>query len=392
MTNSYDQAIVGEFEFVRSILLLLGSLVICGADHSILQITGILKSKKSLKELSGVYSKVVTVSLIISIILIIVFLITPEPYLLFFLSDELGLESTWKVILILFFYAILQINAQVFRAYNQHELAEIYRGVFKYTPLFIGSFSLLLLERPDYIVDLFLYSFIPLSIWSTVHVLLVLGKLNYRTTYSFTQLLKKSFPMATSDLGFFVLLSIDVLFLKKYYSESVIAVYAQPVKIIAIVAIIQTTLQSAIASNVSEMFETGRKTSLKLILSKTTRQIVLYSVPVLLIIFFFPSYVLSVFGQEYTAGSSVLKILALGVLLGALCGCSGLYLNMTGRQVTLQYIIGMTIILNFILNYYLIPSYGILGAAVASSMSIVFWNSIAVLVIWRTDGFIIGLR
>jgi O-antigen/teichoic acid export membrane protein len=392
MTNFYSQAIVGDFEFVRSILLLLGSLVIFGADHSMLQIIGVLKSKNALKELTPIYIKFVIISLIISVISLLFFVLAPSSLLVFLFKDIDGSYSVLKVFLILFFYAILHINAQVFRAFEKHLIAEIYRGVFKYSFLFVGTIALLLINRTEWIVNLFLISFLPLALWTTIHVRIILGGLHLKTEFSFKKLITTSFPMATSDLGFFLLLSIDILFLNNYYSEVEIAVYAQPIKIITIVAVVQTTLQAAVASRVSELFNLGDRPKLVGLLAKTTRQIVLLSIPVLLINFCFPQFLLSIFGESYISGSKVLMILTFGVFIGALCSCSGLYLNMTGRQSTLQYIIASTILLNLLLNYILIPNYGIIGAAIASCSSVIFWNIIAVFIIWKKDGFIIGLQ
>jgi O-antigen/teichoic acid export membrane protein len=47
---------------------------------------------------------------------------------------------------------------------------------------------------------------------------------------------------------------------------------------------------------------------------------------------------------------------------------------MTGRQRVSVMVFGISTGLNLILNLLLIPPYGILGAAVATTITVIFWN------------------
>ncbi|RZV58233.1 MAG: flippase, partial [Flavobacteriaceae bacterium] len=66
--------------------------------------------------------------------------------------------------------------------------------------------------------------------------------------------------------------------------------------------------------------------------------------------------------------------LCLGQLINAMSGSIGEIMLMTGRQIPYQNIMLVALILNIVLNFTLIPLYGILGAAVATAISIAFWN------------------
>ena len=58
---------------------------------------------------------------------------------------------------------------------------------------------------------------------------------------------------------------------------------------------------------------------------------------------------------------------------------------MTGKQKKLNNILISGLIVNVVLNLVLIPIYGIEGAAIATLISMVFWNSLIVAVIYRAD-------
>ena len=83
-----------------------------------------------------------------------------------------------------------------------------------------------------------------------------------------------------------------------------------------------------------------------------------------------------------------LIILAIGTVINALCGPVMYLLNMTGKERSARNIIIIASVINIALNYYLIPQYGLMGAAYATSISTVIWNALAVIKIKRAYGFI----
>jgi len=62
-------------------------------------------------------------------------------------------------------------------------------------------------------------------------------------------------------------------------------------------------------------------------------------------------------------------------------------LDMTGKQTISRNILLLTSILNIALNWYLIEIYGIKGAAIATTISILFWNIIGIIYVKKIYGF-----
>ena len=81
-----------------------------------------------------------------------------------------------------------------------------------------------------------------------------------------------------------------------------------------------------------------------------------------------------IFGVEYLAGYIPLVILSLGNTILAFNGASIQLLNMRGFQHEVLRIFGWAIIANVIMNFVLVPRWGIDGAAFASTISIVIWS------------------
>jgi O-antigen/teichoic acid export membrane protein len=62
-------------------------------------------------------------------------------------------------------------------------------------------------------------------------------------------------------------------------------------------------------------------------------------------------------------------------------------MQMTDNQKIFQNVIIVASIINILLNYILIPKYGINGAAIASMFSMIFWNVTLVFIIKQKLGF-----
>ncbi|WP_298953474.1 polysaccharide biosynthesis C-terminal domain-containing protein [uncultured Nonlabens sp.] len=392
MTNNYKISLVGDFDYARSILLLLGSFALLGLDRSILQFTGVLSSKNRTEEVYHLYKKMILIILCVYITLVTVYFISPYKYVLFFVHDNKTYLLVSKIILSILFYAITLFNTEVFRIFDRNLTSEFYRGIFKYLLLAIAVILLFQNNLQEYIIECFLLSFILLFIISSIHISYLFSKCSKKTVITYKEIIIKSYPMAISSLGFLILLSIDIVFLKKYYDEEQVAIYAQPIKLISLISLIQTTIQAAISKKIAKEFYSKNTHELLILTRKYTRLIMLLSVPVLLGFGLFPSFFLEFFGDFYVQGNTVFSILLIGSTVNAACGCTSVYMNMTGKQKILQNILIMTILINLIVNFLLIPSYGIEGAAIASSLSLIFWNLSVVIYVYVKERILLILN
>ena len=95
---------------------------------------------------------------------------------------------------------------------------------------------------------------------------------------------------------------------------------------------------------------------------------------------------MSFLGSEFINAKYVLLILLIGKLVDSISGSVGVILQMTGHQKVFQNIVFIALILNILLNLLLIPIYGIEGAAISSTCSIIFWNISSVMYVRRKFG------
>lgn len=129
---------------------------------------------------------------------------------------------------------------------------------------------------------------------------------------------------------------------------------------------------------VSGLYDQGKQEQLSRFYQTMTKWTFTVNLPIFLILQLFPGAILAIFGKEFVGGAIALTILAWGNLIEAATGICGVVIDMTGR--TKLKLINV-IVLSFVsigLNLILIPRYGIVGAAIASTSATLAVNLLRV--------------
>lgn len=97
-------------------------------------------------------------------------------------------------------------------------------------------------------------------------------------------------------------------------------------------------------------------------------------------------FLLGLFGPEFTAAYPALLILLLGGLVNASTGVVAYLMTLTGRERPALAIFVAALGLSLVLNLLLIPRLGVVGAAIASTCALSFWNVAMVFYVRRSIG------
>lgn len=388
LTKNFTPKTVGQYDFVRSFLLVVGSICLLGCDQSILYFRGRLKNSVTRYELKNIYTKMVGIVLSMSIILFLIILGMNKDFINSFFSDQGVYQILLKSSGILFFYAITTLNIEVFRALNHLYVAELFRNAIKYIPVIIGAIYLYYYYNETYLVNVFLFGFVVLSVLTSAILFYYFSRIKSNSSqvvFSYKEIVIKSYPIAISGMALFLLMSFDILFLKKFRDDATVAFYALAVKLMTILSMVIVTVNITVSTKIAEYFSTKNNFELNKILRNSSRLIFILTLPVALLICFFSEYILGFFGKDYIAAKDALLILVIGQGICSAFGSASVYLNMTGRQHVFQIILVVAVLVNFILNRLLIPEYGMTGAAIAFVVSSFFWNFISAVVIYKKD-------
>ncbi len=92
------------------------------------------------------------------------------------------------------------------------------------------------------------------------------------------------------------------------------------------------------------------------------------------------------FGVGFVDGQNLMIILASGIVLRASIGPIDALLAMSGEQKLAMWVLAVTLHSNIILNVSLIPHYGILGAAIATSCVMIIETAFMYIAVSRKLG------
>jgi len=201
--------------------------------------------------------------------------------------------------------------------------------------------------------------------------------------------LAASLPLALTEGVHLINQHVDILMLGIMGSAMEVGIYRVVVHGSSLVVFGLTAVNMVVAPHFARLHAQRDMVTLQHLITRSTQVVALLALPAVLVFFIYGRELIGwIFGAEYVSGYWPLVVLAFGQLINALVGSVGVLLNMTGheRDVTRGVVVGA--ILNVVLNLVLIPPFGMVGAAIASTASLVVWN----LILWRVVHRRLGLE
>ncbi|WLE98603.1 MAG: flippase [Candidatus Electrothrix communis] len=155
-------------------------------------------------------------------------------------------------------------------------------------------------------------------------------------------------------------------------------IYSAANRAAMLISFVLTAVGSIAVPKFAALYQQGDMEVLASLVRKSTQLMILFAFPILLLFMIFPEFILSFFGEEFKVGKNILLLLAIGQFINVSTGASAQLLNMTGNERVLRNHLVICTILAFVLGAFFISNYGIIGAAISSSLIMVFQNVILV--------------
>jgi O-antigen/teichoic acid export membrane protein len=169
-------------------------------------------------------------------------------------------------------------------------------------------------------------------------------------------------------------MNMPIILLPQFATTEEIGVFAVAYRLIAFASIILVTLASLFAPKFARDFANNDADALKRGLRQSQLLSLMIFLPMLIVFTFFAEPVLSLFGDEFTAGKELLWILVVGQTLNAATGLVGFMMNMIHQEKQEFYIQLTTTIMLMLLIFVMGSQYGVTGVAIAYAMAIVIKN------------------
>lgn len=302
--------------------------------------------------------------------------------------DKPGLAGTIKIMaLAVPFMALIDLLVSHLRAVQEVRGKAYFQYILR--PL-TGIILLLpvMLLRLSYTWVLWVYN---ISFLTTLIVLFFYAKrkileLIPTATYSAVtrEIVLFSLPLLGAGMLSQVLMSADTLLLGYFEPANSVGLYGSASRIAQVIPIILTSAGFMYLPVASQLFAQNKVEEIITIYATITKWTFIMTLPLFLLIFFAPDLVLHLsFGANYTAASLPLQILSLGYFMHVLFGLNAMTcisLGKAGIFFSCQFI---ALVVDLILALLLIPKYGIVGASIASCISLVLVNALVTVAVYR---------
>ncbi|MEA3272909.1 MAG: flippase [Patescibacteria group bacterium] len=229
-------------------------------------------------------------------------------------------------------------------------------------------------------------------------IALILGSLfNIIFSFSLVRIKQGFFPWPAFDKKIFLFLGkiasafalagifvkiysyIDTVLLSYLKGDLAVGWYSIPIKLTLAFQFIPMALVASLYPTLSYYFKESRA-RLRVTFEKGMRYLILVAVPLAFGIgILADKIILSLYGADFSPSIIPLQILAVGLVFAFLSFPVGSLLNACNKQKVQTIILGLTMVVNIVLNLILIPRYGVIGASITALVSYFFLFSIGIM-------------
>jgi O-antigen/teichoic acid export membrane protein len=187
-------------------------------------------------------------------------------------------------------------------------------------------------------------------------------------------LLRYAAPIGVYDMLNLLLQRIDMIMLGHYVSAKLLGVYGIAMEAAFATKRVRQSFDPIFIPVVAAAHQSGDRAGMVRQYRNVTRWILILDLAILGVVVFAGRTVLGMFGDEFAAGAAALAILTLSVVVNGVLGVAELFLLIEHPMRNLTNTVG-TIVVNVLLNLWLIPRHGMVGAAAAIALSYAVMNA-----------------
>lgn len=142
----------------------------------------------------------------------------------------------------------------------------------------------------------------------------------------------------------------------------------------------------ALSPRMAKFYNGQRYDKLQKMITRGYRAVALVTLPVFLLFVFGGKILLSIFGPAFVIAWPSLVILSFGQYLFIIAGPVGTMLSMAGHERVTAFGVAVSVVVIVGLGLILIPTMGVLGAAIATATGMVTWNVLLVALCYKRLG------
>lgn len=371
----YGVEVFGIFNLIMA-LMMIGSVISrIGLDIYVLRIVSALENKQ--KEISLFLKSVIRILFVNSLLVsFLILLLSPLLNQYIFKSIDAS-NYLIGLVLIMLPYSFFNVLPEIFRGLDDIKRYSLFRNFSQnFTIVTLIGISILTstMYDPIYLLYLAIIIITILLSWNLIQFLKT-KNINLRIKGKYQEkIVKHSYPMFLTASIMFLMSYIDSFMISYYIDEYHVGIYSACINLSMILTFIPIAIGGYISPKVSQAYSNNREAEVRKIFKDSLKIIFVVTLPLFLIMYLFSNFFLGLFGEAFTIATTTLLITNIAFLSEALCGPVGFILNMTDNQHAFMRILLISLCINILFNFLLIPNYGINGAAFALLLSMMFWT------------------
>ena len=321
----------------------------------------ISKARKNREELNKIYSELIVINTISTIIFLFLYnvliMIVPEyrKNLLVFLITGISIALN-------FFN-----NTWLFEGLEKFDYISIRNLIFKFLSLLL--LFIFVRDNEDYLK----YALITIVGTAGNYLLNIINSKKYVKLnlhgLNLARHMKSIIYLVVVNLAIEIYSMVDMLGVM--CPKEIVTYYSYGMKIQKILLQIVNTFTIVLVPRISLYYKENRKDEFNRLLTKTLNVILIVSIPIVVGAFFLGNpLIVKLYGESYIRSGEVLKILTLAVFISPIGYLLGSRIMLVvGKENKMIYAVGMGAIVNLIGNFFTIPIFNEMGAAVSSILS-----------------------
>jgi O-antigen/teichoic acid export membrane protein len=373
VTTNFGASVFGLFSIAISVFMIVSVIGRLGVDIHLVKFYSI---EKNLNDVGLFYKTLIKSFLISSLLCVIIYALrfpianelfkVPKPEVIPYLN--------W-ILLSIPFWSVTLICSSVSRAQKKIKWFSFISLVSR----FLFSFIILLLllnfvNEPIAIPKAHFFGILITSVIALIHTIRTFKIVSLQSQINSWTFIKESLPMMLSSSILIFLGWMDTFVMGVFETESNVGIYNVCLKIATLTSFTLLAVNSILAPKIAKSYAENDEDNYKKLIRFSTKLNFLVSSVVIVLILIFNKLLLSIFGDEFIKGQSILFILCAGQIVNSFSGSVGIILQMIGKQRVYQNFVIIALLLNLVLTIILTPIYGGIGAASATVISMAFWN------------------
>jgi O-antigen/teichoic acid export membrane protein len=264
--------------------------------------------------------------------------------------------------------------------YYQSQLKAKYSAICKSIAIALSSILKLLFIFFDldvfWFVLAFLFDFAALALMLLLMFALD-GHVSYLRKFSSScarYLLKSAWPMVLTSIAVLIYMKTDQLMIRYFMGMESLGIYTAAIKVYEGWIILPSMLSVSLLPMMVSL-KTGCRDAYTLRMTQIFSLVIWLSFIALCGVFVLGGwFVPLLFGSEYLAAVPILNIVMFASVFAALGSVSGRYFTVEGMEKKIAFRMLLSAAINIALNYFLIPVYGLIGAAYSTLFCLFFAN------------------